>query len=285
MKSRSAGSTPLIIVIIVVSVILLGVLGFVFWQNFVKDKTIASSDEITSFEDCKKQAGNKILETYPEQCVTRSGKTFTGPTNQVAVNPGVEYCTTGEKLCFKYPVTWAMKTESTASVDNPGFNGDKLTLTSPSGKLTLHLQSGIDGIGGTCGPDGTLTRVLESTAIAGMTGFKADEYGLESAYVTKVITSAQDDAYTPNLYVSNSRQYTTAGDITEISGLCFSTLLTGRNVTLSNDYVGSGAFVFGLFGNSVGPAPSYSTIDEATKAYDTDNYVAAAAILASLHYQ
>lgn len=34
------------------------------------------SDEINSYEECV-EAGNPILETYPEQCKTSDGKTFT----------------------------------------------------------------------------------------------------------------------------------------------------------------------------------------------------------------
>lgn len=284
MHSSRSGNAVIIIIVIVAAIAIIGVLGYVLWKNFIIGNGV-SGNTATSFEECKKATGSVLLETYPEQCKTIDGKTFIGPSDQAAVTPLVDYCTKGEKLCFAYPNTWKLAVEDNSVADNPGFNGDLLTLTNGDGELTLHLQSGIDGIGGTCGPDGTLTRVVESAIIPAMTGFTADEYGLESAYVAKVVTGDQASKYTANLYVTNSKQFTTKGDITDISGLCFSTLLKGRNVTLSNDYTGSGAFVFGLFSNSVGSAPVYDTLDQATSAYDKASYVEAAAILASLHYQ
>ncbi len=72
---------------------IIGFTGWYVWQS--KDKTNNSYESsaqsttnlptyisIKTFEECKKAAGSKLLETYPEQCVTVAGKTFTGPLTQ-----------------------------------------------------------------------------------------------------------------------------------------------------------------------------------------------------------
>jgi hypothetical protein len=39
--------------------------------------------EITNFAECKQSAGSKLLEIYPEICMTAGGKSFTNPDQAV----------------------------------------------------------------------------------------------------------------------------------------------------------------------------------------------------------
>jgi len=41
-------------------------------------KDVPKLPQITTFDQCKAAPKSKLLETYPEQCVTAAGKTFTG---------------------------------------------------------------------------------------------------------------------------------------------------------------------------------------------------------------
>lgn len=54
-------------------VILISVIIFLI-MKFTSGKT-----EVASYEDCLKAPGSRILESYPERCVTRDGKSFTRP--------------------------------------------------------------------------------------------------------------------------------------------------------------------------------------------------------------
>jgi type II secretory pathway pseudopilin PulG len=79
-------------------VVILGMLGFTGWfvwhakQN--TNKTLSETNAaqttapkvaaITTFAECKASAGSVMQETYPETCVTKSGKSFTGPSTSSA---------------------------------------------------------------------------------------------------------------------------------------------------------------------------------------------------------
>ena len=60
----------IILVVLFIFFLVMIILGFVFWQNSQK---IAS---ISSFEECA-NAGYPIMESYPEQCTTPDGRSFT----------------------------------------------------------------------------------------------------------------------------------------------------------------------------------------------------------------
>lgn len=92
MKIRKR-QTRLALVKIVAALVVLGI-GYTVWFAYhsaqVADKTLQSANKvssdvpkvaaITTFDTCKKSPGSKLLQTSPEQCVAKSGKTFTDPT-------------------------------------------------------------------------------------------------------------------------------------------------------------------------------------------------------------
>src|SRR3989344_764356 len=63
MKNRE-----LVFILGVVLIILLAIIGYVFITNF-------SPSTVTNFESCA-AAGYPVMESYPRQCRTASGKTF-----------------------------------------------------------------------------------------------------------------------------------------------------------------------------------------------------------------
>lgn len=74
------------------SIILL-VVGLIFWKS-------QNNSRIASFEDCA-QAGYLIMESYPEQCRTSDGKTFT---RQISAQSNLQEETIEEiGLSFKHP--------------------------------------------------------------------------------------------------------------------------------------------------------------------------------------
>lgn len=68
--------------------IVVGFIGLAFWGHFYE---IKKSSRIQSFEECV-SFGNPVMESYPEQCITRDGRHFINESQQVA-------CTMDAKIC------------------------------------------------------------------------------------------------------------------------------------------------------------------------------------------
>jgi len=275
---KDSGHAVLITGIVVLAVAILGVLGWLFWQNFInKPSTVG---QVTTFEECKAAPGSIVQETFPEICRTVDGKSFTGPVaNDEDGNNMLSYCAPAEKLCFEYPKTWTIKQLSPQNTE-PGAKADYFELHAPNDALVFVLESAIGGLGGTCSDEYAVDiSVLDATPAASMTGFKSD-YSLDTLQVARVVYADADNQFIGHLYVTGSPQYTTPGMIRNC-GLGFSQFVNGRNAVLSSDYTGAGAFTFGTNDG----APTYKTRAEAIAAFDTEIYVQGAAILASLHYE
>jgi predicted negative regulator of RcsB-dependent stress response len=75
--------------------VIVGILGFVGWfvwhSQKATDKAYSSAANdstqktfpIKTYAECEKAVGSKTLLTYPAQCITKSGKTFTDPTHSL----------------------------------------------------------------------------------------------------------------------------------------------------------------------------------------------------------
>jgi len=71
-------------------IIVIAILGFAGWFVYHKVHKTADSSKtssqntasITNFAECKQAADSKLLETAPEQCVTKDGKRFTDMATQ-----------------------------------------------------------------------------------------------------------------------------------------------------------------------------------------------------------
>lgn len=274
------GSALLIVIIVVVVLAVVGGLGFLFWKNFMASKDTSNTKIISSFEECKSAPGSFLLETYPEQCKTTDGQTFTGPSDQV-VDPLNSYCAEGEKLCFDYPDNWNVTKEDQSAYEWPdGYTGDMLDITDSTSGLVLHLRSGIGGVGGACDDESkTPVYVLDSTEIPQLTGFKTD-YSLDMLRVARVVYPLNDTkTYVAALYVTGDQDYTVEQEISDC-GIFMSSIVIGRYARFDGESENPGAFEFVLQNES-----KYDTVEAATAAYDTDAYKEAATILASLRYE
>jgi len=272
-----------VVAIIVAVIVVLGGLGFVLWRQLTPN--LASSTEITNFEDCKKQAGSVKQEIYPERCITADGKTFTGPSDLLPPQNFLSYCATGERICFEYPDNWVIQQLEPTSTE-PGFEGDRFTVSDPTGSMNLWFTSGIGGIGGICEPDGTTTYVLEGSPVAGLTGFKTDfEQSTDQVSVARVITQ-ENNLFRSNLYISNQSDFITPGELTEYGGVCFSQILDGRNATMSNEFDGVGSMTFNNGGtfSDFNSYSSYNTLADAKESFTTKLFIEATNILLSLKY-
>jgi hypothetical protein len=279
-SKRQSGHALLIIVIVVAVLVVVAVLGFIFWQNFIKS---GSGSTVSSFEQCKATAGSTILTTYPEQCVTSDGQTFTGPTDNAVEY--ITYCTPAEKLCFEYRDDWKLESLEPFETE-PGASVDNLRLVSPDDAFALTLTSGISGLGGICSDEAAKdVTVLAPTPILGLTGFK-DDYNQDGAEVARTIYTSDTAGYIASLYVTTSPAYTEAGTY-KYCGTGFSQYVTGRNSVISSEFDGAGTFRFGYSASSYygEPEKSYETLDAAKAVYETDTYTQAATLLTTLRYE
>lgn len=281
MAHRQSGHTLLIIIIVIISLVILGLLGFLFWQNFTNKPGTVST--ITNFEQCKVATGSKILETYPEQCVTTDGRTFVGPTTSGETYK--TYCSVAEKLCFEYLSDWKIEILDSLS-EEPGASTDNVRVTSPDGAFWMLLASGISGLGGTCPEESRKdVYVLEPTPILGLIGYE-DEYNQDMAVVSRTVYQNEAGAYVASLYVTTSPDYAKAGTL-QACGTAFSQFMKGTHSVISSDFEGAGVFRFGYTGSDFygESAVTYESVDEARAVYETDNYTQAAALLATLRYE
>jgi Tfp pilus assembly protein PilV len=89
MRRRQSGFSIVETLLVILMLATLGFTGyFVYHTQQSTNKTIADTNKVgqsavnrseqgLNFAKCKQAAGSKILLTYPEQCVTKDGKTFT----------------------------------------------------------------------------------------------------------------------------------------------------------------------------------------------------------------
>jgi hypothetical protein len=275
-RQRQSGHVVLIVAVVIIALVVLGLLGWVFWQNF----NSAGGSKITNFEQCKAAAGSKILETYPEQCMTSDGRSFTAPLVEPDTVSTKTYCSVAEKLCFEYPEDWKIASVA-QTAQEPGAKTDSLTVTSPSGDLSLFLQTGIGGLGGTCSDEDKISvKILAPTPVTAMTGYESD-YSLGVLQVARVVYPSEGK-YIAALYLTGAPEYSTEGTI-QACGVGFSMFMDGKNSRLSSDYEGAGAFRFGYDGNSGGAR--FGSEKDATDAFDNDSYKQGAALLSSLRYE
>lgn len=276
MRKSESGHGVLIVIIVVIVIAILGLLGWLFWKNFINT---SNTNTVSSFAECKAQQGSKILETFPEQCVTTSGLTFTNTVIPKADETVVKtYCAEHEKICFEYPGGWTVTKEDAPELEE-GVKTDMLAVASPDRKLSLKLWTGVSGIGGTCGDDPGTATVLEPIPVASLSGY-SDEYNVDEPYVLRS-PLLKGDSYAAEIVVSTNKDTHVVGSVNACA-VAFAHFFAGRNVVYS--YGSAGAIMFGDTGNETS-SPKYSTLAEAQAAFETDNYKQAASILASLHYQ
>ena len=65
------------IILTAMTVLVLVIGGYLYWHR------ANSVDSVNSFAECMKAPGSQTLLTYPGQCITSAGKTFTDPSQKV----------------------------------------------------------------------------------------------------------------------------------------------------------------------------------------------------------
>ncbi len=143
--------------------VIAGIIGFTGWYVWnSRNKTensysnsissnIPKYTAIKSFDDCKKSAGSKIQESYPEVCITALGNKFTNPNQNDQSRYAVERATALKTTFSKLPnelqgVIIAQQVKMNGYcmkdgriVDAAGRQSDPVVDYAPIGSVIYHL--------------------------------------------------------------------------------------------------------------------------------------------------
>lgn len=155
MKKNETGSAHLVIIAIL-SLIIVGLLGFTFWQNFMQKET----DSNSSSQESSKTSSKITTPTSSEVALT-----------EIATDDSV-----GTNLTVKYPKTWIMK-HAEHSDAGVGVYSKQYEITSPDSDLSVkYIVTNVGG-GGTCDPvNGDEIVQLDKSDIPGFTKAKFVSY-------------------------------------------------------------------------------------------------------------
>ena len=282
MNKNQNGSVHVLIVA-VLAVILIGVLGYMFWSNFInKPGSLAS---VSNYAECIKLKDSVVQLSYPETCVTKDGERFTNTDQKMVASPLKKYCTPIEKICFDYPNNWSY-TSQKVDGDTDGLS-ERIIISDQTGKPWLRLQTGLTGVGGSCGnEDNSYIKIFKThtTKITGsyLISQAAKEYMVDTMYVVGWTSyNGTDKKWTANMELNNSKAALSVGkkDICDLGIGVFN----GKNAKIAGtDNIG--AIKFGL--NKDGNTDSiYETESDATNALSAPDAMKAYDILQSARYE
>lgn len=195
-KNKSQSGSLHLIIVIVLTVALLGALGFIFWQNFISKSSLISSD-------------NSNVQTK------ESDDTATDSAKKSKEIEYKTYTTSKYNMSFQYPSDWTLSVKDT-STDDPvyGFHYSlNVDIANSDGDKVATFRTGLNGLGGTCG-GATLPRY--SVLDAEKTGLKAvtlNKSGVDTLVVPTVsylMVEYDDDTY--GVHYGLTEQYVELAD-------------------------------------------------------------------------
>jgi len=138
-SQKPQSGSALVIGIIIIVILILGTLGFVYWQNFlnkpqISNSTTASTGQPSNHQVDSGQSSDSLTETAQDQ-------------------------TLSTQLAVKYPKTWT--SVHTSVVDDTTsdipISTDKYVITSTDGAVEVTFSvAQISGIGGSCGDESSV---------------------------------------------------------------------------------------------------------------------------------
>ncbi len=125
-RKKQSGFAHLAILTIILGVAVIGLLGNVFWQNFMQPKKTPDSHVSTSSKT-KSSSSPKVNEIALDKSITD---------------------TSGMNLTLSYPSSWSDTHTPESMTDS--WVTDSIKINSPDGKYTVDLTTHINGVGGAC---------------------------------------------------------------------------------------------------------------------------------------
>ncbi|MCX6728211.1 MAG: hypothetical protein NTV39_00360 [Candidatus Saccharibacteria bacterium] len=163
-KQKSQLGFAHLIIVLILAAGLVGALGFIFWQNFIK------KDSSTSLQKSSDDNKIPVLKNAAEKTV--------------ALSETVSEDVSGEGLTVNYPATWKANSVTTLNPDQTTSN-TKTKITSPSGDITVSLWADISGVGGTC-----LVEPGSTYAITALNTYGLSQYPGFTLYTGKTLLTA-----------------------------------------------------------------------------------------------
>ncbi len=211
-----------------------------------------------------------------------------------------EVCAIIEKLCLYVPESWQVDikeikrneyftdgsvTDEDDSAEKP-TSTDWVTLTSPDGELLVYLRTGINSIGGSCDPDSPGKTYIINDKPTSLSGYSDEKINKQDqAHVLAVITT-DGQFFTPNITLTASNDLIGKTEA-HYCDRAFAGLLNDRNVIAYNKpIVERGLFSLTTTSgsNPSGGYQDFSSLDEAKKELEIQNFREAFDIIASVHY-
>lgn len=263
MKKAELGSAHVILVSGLI-VALIGALGFIFWQNIINKPKTADIH-------------SSAMSPQPSKSPAVALKTL---------------CTPKEKICFDYPSNWSADLTE-LDVDNTSV-AERVLVSDDSGKQWLKLETGMSGLGGACGgdgsEDGSYVKILQThtTAITGSylvgtyTGASSRES--DTAYAVGSLSyNGTAKNWTVDMELNNAKVVENVGKISPCSD-AFYYILKGKNAAWSSSSKEPGAVVF-KYNTGSSKTETYATEADASAVLQSANGKKAYAILQSAHYE
>lgn len=215
MTGYERGSVHLVTVVIAAAAII-GVLVFTFFQ-VMKGRDDLATDTVKTFNDCKRLRMNQVLETYPEQCITESGKKIIDSSQKVedsntATTTMKQFTSRKHAITFTYPNTWNVS--ETVKDDQLNHYVSEVVVTNATGVPVAQLRTG-GQYGGACAEDTPKleathfgTAIMTRSGFAGVFGFattaiKDTDGNYRLVYgITKSTTGATTTIQCPNLSIN-----------------------------------------------------------------------------------
>jgi hypothetical protein len=253
-KSQS-GFAPIIIIVVILTVALIGSLGYIFWHNFIENKGNSSVVNKTSNSDSNSSSSSNA-----------NGKTGLESTVQYKTYTMDKY-----NLSFKYPSTWSLG-EVVIPDSNYPYVNRSMNVKNENSEVMATLMFGVSGIGGTCDSAGPVYTNLDSDA----SSVKAEKTVTTDFLVVSQSADNGSDMY--RAYYGLTDNYTKKGDI----NICLFYNLFSSGISNDNS---KGTYSIS-FGNGVtaGNGKEFASLDDANKYIASDEYKEIKKMLLSLTY-
>ena len=248
---NQSGFAHLMVVIAILGIAVIGLLGFVFWQNFMQPKTSVKNN------------------TTPSSS-TNSTPTTADP-KQIALTEVAYDQSKNSGLAFKYPKGWTLVHKNAiAGTDNSVAQADSNVVTSPDGAISITLDVGVEGIGGACDSSNTSYR---------LTGFEYQQLSALPQYSLNIFTAhSSETGYIFDQYMAQITDYSQN----------FQTIKVGDSpckvYSLAFDSPNGFTTWFNMKLNNIENSTA-NVMDKINAAMSTDNFAIAKRIMLSLYKQ
>lgn len=245
--NKQKGSAHIVVITALVLVVL-AVLGFVFWQSFLKQDDSEKNNQST--ETTSEQAGDLLTATF---------------------NPAF-----GSSTSFEYPSTWKLERTLTGPtpIDETGKQptDELIKVTSPSGNNSVEYRIySTGGVGGTCDLDSTPYEVAQMEYDS-LDTFK----GVIFSQLTIKNNASSTYSYNIGLKRASFAQGLTVGD-----PVCLTTASLAGFLGIDNDRTVNIVANIKSLDDDKGVSLNVNNIDTITDAYSGLEYTQMKAILLS----